>query len=186
MANHIPMQGTLDFEAAIRGLRNEAVRALKAARQLARTDDPLTPDAFEDAERASDLAADGELQVQVRESFASYLKNHEHFRSAKERLVRAEQIAQAHGFDEDAARLQVSVEEMKVELAQDTTMKDCLLNFGSAAGEGSYSWQDKRDALFGFIADLARAGGRLAARGIGSIADFRDRLDSARRGRGGD
>lgn len=186
MPEHIPMQGTLDFEAAIRSLRIEARRALEGAQRLARINDSLTRDAFEDAERLSDLAADAELQVQVRELFALFLKDRAAFLPARERLIKAEQIAQAHGFDEDVARLQVSIEEIKAELAQDTAMKRCLLNFGLAADEGSYSWQDKRDALFGFIADLARSGGRLAARGIGSIEDFRDRLDSAGRGRGGD
>jgi hypothetical protein len=185
MADHIPMQGTLDFEAAIHNLRMEAARALKAAQQLARIKDPLTRDAFEDAERVSDRAADAELQVRVRESFASFLKDQGHFRLAKERLVKAEQIAQAHGFDEDIARLQVRTKEIEAELLQDAGMKAYLANFRDAAEGNSCSWQDKRDALFGFIADVSRSGGRLAARGIGSIGDFRDRLDVARRGHGG-
>jgi hypothetical protein len=183
MADQIPMQGTLDFEAAIRDLRNDAVRALKAAQQLARIKDPLTRDAFEDAERVSDRAADAQLQVQVRELFASFLKDNAHFRLAKDRMVKAEQIARDHGFDEDAARLQVSIIEIDAELAEDAGLKGHLVNFREASREGSFSWQDKRDALVGFMVDLTRSGGRLAARGIGSIDDFRQRLDRARRGR---
>jgi len=186
MADQIPMQGTLDFEAAIRDLRNEAARALEAAQQLARINDPLTQDAFEDAERASDRAADAQQQVQVRELFASYLRRHGDFRSARERLVKAGQIAQDHGFDEDAARLEVCIKEVEAELTGDAKMKSYLRNFKSVSHGGSYSWQDRRDALFGFIADLNRTSGCLAARVVGSTEDFRDRLERARRGRGED
>ncbi len=159
--------------------------ALTAAQQLASINDPLTRDAFEDAVRVSDRAADAELRVRVCESFALYLEDQGGFKSARELLVKAEQIAQDNGFDEDVAGLQVCIKEVEAELVDDG-MKGYLANFRRAAKEGSYSRQDKRDALFGFIADLSRSSGRLAARGIGSIDDFKERLERARRGRGED
>lgn len=186
MAEHQPIQGALDFEAAIRSLRTDAARAFTAAQQLASIGDLLAREAFEDAERVSDRAADAELQVKVREAFASFLKDHGHLRLAKERLVKAGQIAQAHGFDEDVARIEVRTKEIEAELLQDAGLKACLANFEDVAEKSGCSWQDKRDVLFAFIADLNRSGGRIAARGIGSKDDFKDRLDKMKWGHGQD
>ncbi len=177
------IQGRLNFEGPTPNLRSQAERALKAAQQLGRANDALAEPVFQEAARLADQAADPELQLRAYESLGLFLKSRGKFGPARECFRKAELTAEYLDSDESISRLRVRIFEAETELPGNDKLKPYFVDFKEASKEGSYTWQDRFETWCSFVDDLNTSTGRLAARGIGSKKDFRDRLEGVKRDR---
>jgi|SRR5271156_4278248 len=170
-------QTSLNFESNHDHLKPAAEQALASAECLARSNDPGAQYAFDQAESLAIECADQDLQMRTFEASARFREGRGAFRFAREKYKTALRNAECLSVVcdagiESAARLRWDI--ARIDYRDDGAFK-ILLRTSKP--------DDSRDRLLKtwdqFVADRGNSSGRLAARGFGSVEDFRRRIDAA-------
>jgi hypothetical protein len=170
-------QASLDFRPKHDDLKLAAEKALASAEKLARSNDPGAVGAFDQAESLAVKCPDQDVQMRTFEASARFHEGRGAIPTARKKyhaaLISAECLSVVSDAPvEVAARLRFDL--VRIENRQDSDFKNLL-----RASKRNDSWDCLRETWDKFVADRGNSSGRLAARGFGSVEDFRRRIDAA-------
>jgi hypothetical protein len=170
-------QASLDFSPKHDDLKLAAERALASAENLARSSDPGVEGAFDQAESLAVKCPDQDVQMRTFEASARFHEGHGAIPIARKKYRIALDTAECLSVISDAAiegaaRLRFDL--VRLDNREDPHFKNLLL-----AARRDDSRDRLRAAWDKFVADRGDSSGRLAARGFGSVEDFRRRIDAA-------
>ncbi len=170
-------QASLNFEPSRDRLKPAAERALASAERLFRSSDPGAQGAFDEAESLAIECADQDLQMRTFEASARFHERRGAISVAREKYKTALRTAECLRIVSDAAvetaeRLRFDL--VRIENREDPDFKNLL-----RASKRDDLRDRLREAWDKFVADRGNSSGRLAARGFGSVDDFRRRIDAA-------
>ena len=134
--------------------------------------------AFDDAERLAVKCSDQEIQMRAFEASGRYHERRGQAEVAAEKYRMALKTAECLSVTSDEA---TDLEErLKWDLLRVENHKDQRFENFMRAEQPGDSFQQGRKAWQGFVAAKTNSDRPLAARGFGSVEDFRRRLDEAR------
>jgi len=170
-------QSSLDFRPKHDHLKLAAEEALASAENLARSNDPGVVGAFDQAESLSVQCPDQDVQMRTFEASARFHEGRGAIPTALKKYRTALSSAECLSVVSDAAvegaaRLRFDL--VRIENRGDPDFKNLL-----RASKRDDSRDRLRETWREFVADRGNSSGRLAARGFGSVEDFRRRIDAA-------
>lgn len=177
-------QASLDFRPKHDELKLAAEQALASAKVLARSNAPGTEGAFDEAESLAVKSADQDVQMRTFEASARFHEGRGAIQTAREKYRTALSTAKCLSVVSDAGveeteRLRWDL--VRTENLSDSDFKNLLL-----ASKPGDSGDRLRRAWDRFVGERGDPQDRLAARGFGSVEDFRRRIDAAEPDPGGD
>jgi hypothetical protein len=177
-------QASLDFVSKYDDLKLAAEQALASAENLARSNDPSAEGAFDEAESLAVKCADQGVQMRTFEVSARFHEGRGAIRTAREKYRTALSSAECLSVISDAAvagRERLRWDLVRIENREDPVFENLL-----RASKRDDSRDRLRETWDKFVADRGTSRGRLAARGFGSVEDFRRRIDAAKLDTGDD
>lgn len=169
-------QASFDFEPNYDELRPAAERALAAAQDLTRSNDPGAEGAFLEAENLAVRCADQEIQMRAFEASGRFHEGRGAFRTAHDKYRTALSNAKCLTVVSDAAverEARLRWDLVRMENRDDSAFKNLL-----RASKPDDSLDRLRKTWDQFIGERANSQGRRAARGIGSVEYFRTLIDA--------
>lgn len=170
-------QASLDFGTEHDDLKLAAEKALASAENLARVHDPGAESAFDQAESLAIKCPDQDVQMRTFEASARFHEGRGAIPTARKKYSAALSTAECLSIVSDAAverAAHLRFDLVRIENRDDPHFKNLLL-----ASKRDDSWDRLRATWDKFVADRGNSSGRLAARGFGSMEDFRRRIDAA-------
>lgn len=170
-------QASLDFRPKHDDLKLVAEQALASAKDLARSNDPSAEGAFDEAESLAVKCADQDVQMRTFEASARFHEGRGAIRTAREKYRIALSSAECLSVVCDAAVGRAEYlrwDLARIENREDPDFKNLL-----RASKLDDSRERLRETWSKFVAERGTSPGRLAARGFGSVEDFRRRIDAA-------
>jgi hypothetical protein len=170
-------QTSLEFGPKFDNLKPAAEQALASAQNLARSNNPGAEGAFDEAESLAVKCADQDVQMQTFETSARFHERRGAFSTARKKYCTA--LGSAEGLSVVCDAGVEGTERLRFELVRIDNREDPDFKNLLRASKPNDSRNRLRATWEKFVADRGNSAGCLAARGFGSVEDFRRRIDAA-------
>ena len=170
-------QAKMNFESGPEHAKVAAEQALASAKRLARLNDPGAEGAFSDAEGLAAKCTDPEVQMRALEASGEFQERRRAVSIACEKYGTATRTAECLAVMSDLGV--EAVERLKYKSTRAQHSGDGVFRNLMLAAQASHSYEQRNQAWASYEQERENSTGRLAARGLGSVEDFRRRLDAA-------
>lgn len=170
-------QAKMDFDSEPADVKAAAEQALASAVSLARSNDPGAETAFNELESLAKCCTDQGLQMRAFEASGEFHERRGAAGTACQKYGIAGKTAECLAVISDLGV--EDVERIRYKSARAHHKNDVAFKNLMRAAQPSHSYEQRNKAWASYEEERANSPGRLAARGLGSVDDFRRRLDAA-------